>query len=107
MTSAPGWTFLTDHAHVLVVLARQPRGDVHEVARETGLDPARTAAIIGDLERAGYVRRQQEDGVTYTAVDRAKPLRHRVEAHHPVGRLLDAVQSPADVLRTRLAAVAS
>jgi DNA-binding IclR family transcriptional regulator len=98
------WTFLTDHAHVLVVLAREPRGNVAVLARETGLEPARIGTILRDLEAAGYVERTHRGGTTYTIIDRTKPLRHPVERHHPVGRLLDAVQSPADVLRDRLAA---
>lgn len=99
----PAWTFLTDHAHVLVLLARDPRGDVPALAEGTGLDVPTVARILTDLQDAGYVRRDHRGEVTYTTIDRAKPLRHPIEAHHPVGRLLDAVQSPADVLRGRLA----
>lgn len=96
------WTFLTDHAHVLVLLAREPRTDVPELADQTGLDRATVAAILRDLEAEGYVRRKHRGSGVYTTIDRARTLRHPVERHHPVGRLLNAVQSPADVLRSRL-----
>ncbi len=97
------WTFLTDHAHVLVVLARDPRADAGAVAEQVGLEPGAVETILDDLEADGYVERRPSRGaVTYTVIDRAQPLRHPVERHHPVGRLLDAVQSPTDVLRERL-----
>lgn len=96
------WTFLTDHAHILVLLAREPRSDVPGLADQTGLDRATVAAILRDLEAEGYVRRKHRGSTVYTTIERARTLRHPVERHHPVGRLLDAVQSPADVLRSRL-----
>ena len=98
----PSWTFLTDHAHVLVLRAREPRTDVPGLADQTGLDRATVAAVLRDLEAEGDVRRTHRGSTTYTTIDRARTLRHPVERHHPVGRLLDAVQSPADVLRRRL-----
>lgn len=98
-----GWTFLTDHAHVLVLLAREPRSDVPALAAEVGLTVQEVAVILRDLEEGGYIRCEHRGAATYTVVDRAKPLRHPVERHHPVGRLLNAVQSPRDVLRERLA----
>ncbi len=101
------WTFLTDHARVLVLLAREPRSTAQQLAQQAGLDVATVAAILRDLEAGEYVRRNRHGDTTYTTIDRAKPLRHPVERHHPVGRLLDAVQSPADVLRDRLAAPGS
>lgn len=96
------WTFLTDHAHVLVLLARDPRIDVPRLAADVGLSVERVATVLDDLERSGYIRRERRDGGTLTVIDRTRPLRHPVERHHPVGRLLHAVQSPADVLRDRL-----
>jgi DNA-binding IclR family transcriptional regulator len=101
---APGaWTFLTDHAHVLVAIARRPRADAPELAAAVGLGVAEVRAVLGDLQDAGYVRRIRHGDTSYTIIDRGKALRHPVERHHPVGRLLDAVESPADVLRGRLA----
>lgn len=98
------WTFLTDHAHVLVLLAREPRSTVPQLVQQAGLDVATVSAILRDLEAGGYVGREQHADTTYTTIDRTRPLRHPVERQHPVGRLLYAVESPGDVLRDRLAA---
>ena len=95
------WTFLTDHAHVLVVLARDPRSDAKAVAKATGIDIDAVRAILRDLEAADVIRRERRGATEFTFIDRTMPLRHPVEGHHAVGRLLDAVESSSDVLRDR------
>ncbi|MGO9794377.1 MAG: winged helix-turn-helix domain-containing protein [Solirubrobacteraceae bacterium] len=96
------WTFLTDHAHILVLLSRDPRTEPEMLADELGVDLDIVEPILDDLEEGGYIRRERKGGKLYTYIDRDKPLRHSVEKHHPVGRLIDAVESPADLLRSRL-----
>jgi len=54
------WTFLSDHAHVLVVLARDPRSDARAVASATGIDSDTVRAILHDLEQGGFIRRERE-----------------------------------------------
>ena len=95
------WTFLTNHAHVLVLLARDPRRTSDELARTLGIAEVEVASILRDLQDEGYVSRADVGTAAYV-IDRTRPLRHPVEAHHPVGRLLNAVQSPSDVLTDRL-----
>ncbi len=87
---------------MLVLLARNPRSDVAALARECGLEAAEIDAILRDLEQTGYIHREHAGSSTCLVIDRHRPLRHPVERHHPVGRLLDAVESPADVLLDRL-----
>jgi DNA-binding IclR family transcriptional regulator len=96
------WTFLTDHAHVLVLLARDPRASLAEVATEAEIPAQRVRRIVADLVASGHVEERSDHGRTVRVVDRTAQLRHAVEAHHPVGRLLHAVQTPADVLSERL-----
>lgn len=96
------WTFLTDHAHVLVLLSRDPRKDPQTLADELGVDLDIVERVLDDLDDGGYIRRERTGGKAYTYIDREKPLRHSVEKHHPVGRLIDAVESPEDLLRSRL-----
>lgn len=86
------------------MLAREPRSDVRALARATGIEDKTVRAVLRELEAEGYIRRERRGDLTLTLIDRAKPLRHPVERHHPVGRLLDAVESPADVLRDWVAA---
>ena len=97
------WTFLTNHAHVLVCLARDPYAAVGPLAQQVGIDDDAVDEILRDLVGSGYVLEQRERGrLVRRVVARGLPLRHPVEAHHSVGRLLDAVQSAADVLAVRI-----
>ena len=48
------------------------------------------------------IRRQRQGAAEFTFIDHTKMLRHPVEGHHTVGRLLDAVESSADLLRVRI-----
>ena len=96
------WTFLSDHAQVLVVLARDPRNDARAVAKATGIDIDRVRAILRDLEEARFIRRERKGGTDFTFINREMALHHAVEGHHAVGRLLDAVESSADALRDRI-----
>lgn len=96
------WTFLTDHGHVLVCLARDSYASNRALADRVSVPEDRAEAIVANLIEAGYVAEQREgSSVVRRVVNRKLPLRHPVESHHPVGHLLDAVQSPADVLRSQ------
>ncbi len=96
------WTFLTDHAHVLVLLARDPRTRVPALAEQLGVGEDEVERILADLRAAGYVEERSGGGPTVRVIDRRRPLRHPIEAHHEVGRLLDAVQTPSELLTERL-----
>lgn len=96
------WTFLTNHAHMLVCLAREPQGTTAEIAAVVGIDAAEAESLIADLERSGYLETRPVGDRTRYAVDRNRPLRHPVEAHHSVGEMLDGVERPSRVLRQRL-----
>jgi predicted DNA-binding transcriptional regulator len=88
--SAPAtpWTFLTNHAHVLVCLVRDPDATVESVAREVGITERSARRIVLDLEAAGYLARERVGRRNRYDFDTARPLRHPVERHRTVGALL-------------------
>jgi DNA-binding transcriptional ArsR family regulator len=92
--AAPGWTFLSNHGHVLVCLARDPAVRVREVAGQVGISERAVLRILGELEAAGYVRRSREGRRSRYAIQAELPLRHPVEAHRSVGDLVAAVDVP-------------
>jgi len=49
------WGFLTNHAHVLIQIARDPRSTVREIAQSTGITERAAHAILGDLRESGIV----------------------------------------------------
>lgn len=97
-----GWTFLTDHAHVLVLLSHDPRLHVADLARQLEIPEDDVRGILSDLVKSGYLDERHGGDLTVRVVNRTLPLRHPVEAHHRVGHLLDAVQKPSELLNERL-----
>ena len=85
------WTFLTNHAHALVVLARDPDARVRDIAAAVGITERAAQRILGDLVEAGYVIREREGRRNRYEIDPSRPLRHPLEREHAVGELLDAV----------------
>ena len=84
----PGWTFFTNHGHVLVCLAGDPELRTRDVAELVGITERSAQAIIGDLVDAGYVTRIKEGRRNRYEVHGGIPLRHPLERDHTVGELL-------------------
>ena len=91
MVDKPDWTFLSNHGHVAVCLARDPEGRLRDIADQVGITERRVAAIIAELEAAGIVSRKRVGRRNTYTVNRRAKLRHPVEAHHTVGDLLKAI----------------
>lgn len=82
-----GWTFLTNHAHVLLCIAENPRLRLREIAERVGITERSAQAIVTDLEEGGYVRRRRVGRRNEYELDLTRPLRHPLEAHHEIGEL--------------------
>ncbi len=92
------WTFLTNHAHVLLVLNREPDARLRDVAAAVGITERAAQRILADLVEGGYVERTREGRRNHYTVQPGRPLRHALEQHESVGRLLDAVGTTAGAL---------
>jgi DNA-binding MarR family transcriptional regulator len=91
-TATAGWTFLTNHSHVLVLLARAPDALLREVAAKVGITERAVQRIVAELAEGGYLRIQRVGRRNrYHVVDRL-PLRHPVEAGTSVHQLLDLLK---------------
>lgn len=86
-----GWTFFTNHAHVLFCLARDPDIRVRDVAELVGVTERATLRIISELTADGYVHRVREGRRNRYLVHVDGLLRHPVERPHNVADLLLAV----------------
>jgi DNA-binding MarR family transcriptional regulator len=82
-----GWTFLTNHAHVLLCLTRSPEARVKDVAEQVGISERMVQLVLNDLEEAGYLSRRRI-GRRNAYVVIGGPLRHPMEQEHQVGELL-------------------
>src|SRR5919202_1073477 len=52
--------FVTNHAHVLQVIAGNPTARLRDVAETVGITERTAAEIVNDLERAGYLTRSRD-----------------------------------------------
>ncbi len=87
------WTFLTNHAHVLVVLNHEPNLRLRDVAVRVGITERAVQRIVMDLHHEGYLLVEKEGRRNRYRVVPGRPLRHPVEQHRTVGDLLALVGS--------------
>ena len=92
MASSSEWTFLSNHAHVLVCLARDPEARLRDIAADVGITEGRVSSIVADLEAEGVVRINRVGRRNTYTVNRRARLRHPLESHQSVGDLLRAIQ---------------
>ncbi len=85
------WTFLTNHAHVLLCLTRNPVGRLRDVAIQVGITERAVQRIVADLEEAGVLCRTRDGRRNIYEIRGERPLRHPVEAHRTVDDLIAAI----------------
>ncbi|PZG22028.1 AsnC family transcriptional regulator [Micromonospora craterilacus] len=86
--STRNWTFLTNHAHVLLAIARNPTARLRDVASEVGVTERAAQAIVADLEAGGYLHRTRVGRRNEYTLNPAGRFRHPAEADRQVGDLL-------------------
>ena len=86
--SPAGWTFLTNHTHVLVCLAEDPGLRLRDVAARVGVTERAVQRIVAELEAGGVLTRTREGRRNRYTIDGRIPLRHPLEEHRDVGALL-------------------
>ncbi len=83
------WTFLTNHAHVLLCLSRAADMRLRDVAQQVGITERATQRIVADLVEAGYLGRARVGRRNHYQLHRELPFRHPVEQTKQIGALLD------------------
>ncbi len=76
------WAFLTNHAHVLLCIVRDPRVRLRDVATMVGITERAAQSIVADLVGEGYLSRQRVGRRNVYEVHRHTPLRRR--NHQPL-----------------------
>jgi len=82
------WTFLTNHTHVLVCVAREPGVRMREIAQCVGITERAATRIVGELVEAGYLTRHRVGARNFYELHPELPLRHPLEDGHQVGDVL-------------------
>ena len=91
VTASAPWTFLTNHAHVLLCIAKNPEVRMRDVAVDVGVTERAVQRIVTELEAAGYLRREREGRRNRYQVRTGLPLRHPIERHREVAALIALV----------------
>lgn len=85
---SPSWTFLSNHAHVMIAIHHCPQALVRELAERVEITERAVLRILQELEADGYIERLREGRRTCYRIIHARPLRHPLEAHRSVGDLV-------------------
>lgn len=99
------WSFLTNHALVLIHISRQPESTGLEIAQAVGVTERATRKIVGDLEAAGYIAREKMGRRNRYRVDTQRPITRIGERDLTVGQILEIVSnsktppSPGNIAR--------
>ena len=100
----PGWTFLTNHGHVLVCIASDPAMRGRDIAAKVGITERAAQAIVADLVNEGYVERTRVGRRNHYRIVTDRRLRHPLEQSHKVGELVNlATPDPEDATSLRAA----
>ncbi len=91
MASERSWTFLTNHAHVLLVVAATPDVRLKEIAERVKITERTASQILADFEEGGYVERRKQGRRNHYIISPQHPLRHPLEEHHQIADLISAL----------------
>jgi DNA-binding transcriptional ArsR family regulator len=99
LSTLRSWTFLTNHAQVLLALARAPDARIAELAEAAQVTERAVYRILADLERAGYLHREKQGRRNRYRLDPALPLRDPVVEDELVEQLLTLVRAEVEAHR--------
>jgi DNA-binding IclR family transcriptional regulator len=84
------WSFLTNHARVLVCIAHDPGARLRDIAAEVGITERSAYGIVTDLAAAGYVVKDKDsDG---------RRNRYHIQAHLPLPGAIGRERTIGEVL---------
>jgi hypothetical protein len=85
---AATWSFLTNHARVLMCLAQDPGARLRDIGATVGITERAALRIVGELEDAGYVTRRRVGRRSQYTIQTDLPLPDAPAHHQRVGDLL-------------------
>src|SRR5215213_11461768 len=90
---ASTWAFLTNHAHVLLCIARDPQSRARDIAQHVGITERAAQRILADLIADGYVTRTKVGRRNRYEIDPRGHLRHPVFRDLSIGPLIDVLRA--------------
>ncbi len=88
------WSFLTNHARVLVCIAHDPGLRLRDIATAVGITERSAYAIVADLTEAGYVLKERDGRRNRYQVQTDLPLGDSITRQAAIGEVLDVLVEP-------------
>jgi len=85
------WTFLTNHALVLIFLATHPKITARNLSMLIGITERTVRKIISDLETEGYIEKVKEGRRVKYNINSRLPFRHPSQRDKAIGKLLETL----------------
>ena len=85
----PRWDFLTNHAHVMLCVARDPGVRLRDIAGDVGITERAAHRIVSELVEEGYLARERQGRRNQYTVESKLRLRHPLVEGREIGELLD------------------
>jgi DNA-binding IclR family transcriptional regulator len=83
-----GWTFLTNHAQVLLCIARDPGVRLRDIADRVGITERSAYGIVLDLAEAGYIVKEKTGRRNRYEIQSHLPLPESSSRERTVGEVL-------------------
>ncbi len=87
------WVFLTNHAHVLLSVARDPEIRARDIAEQVGITERAAQRILADLVEGGYVTKTKAGRRNSNSVNKKGHLRHPRFRNFEIGPLLEILNT--------------
>jgi DNA-binding IclR family transcriptional regulator len=83
------WSFLTNHARVLVCIAHDPGVRLRDIATTLGITERSAYGIVTDLAEGGYVVKNKDGRRNRYQIQAHLPLREAISNERTIGEVLD------------------
>jgi len=83
------WSFLTNHARVLVCVAHDPGIRLRDIATSLGITERTAHGIVADLVNAGYLVKERDGRRNRYQIQHHLPLPDATESRRTIGEVLD------------------
>jgi DNA-binding transcriptional ArsR family regulator len=83
------WSFLTNHARVLVCIAHDPGVRLRDIAAALGITERSAFGIVTDLTEAGYVVKDKDGRRNRYRIQEHLPLPETIGRERTIGEVLE------------------
>jgi DNA-binding transcriptional ArsR family regulator len=85
------WSFLTNHARVLMCIAHDPGIRLRDIASTLGITERTAYGIVTDLTEGGYVVKEKDGRRNRYQIQAHVPLREPITRERTIGEVLDVL----------------